>query len=135
VDHGDGLRGGTKSRSDASLARTSASTASSRRADDLAALDVELGSARAALDRYFRAFEEESLPIEACAPRIEELYARIAGFEARREELAIDADSEVTPLTVDEIRDLAAEARRVLDEGTRVRRRLSCRASCARFAS
>jgi site-specific DNA recombinase len=88
-----------------------------RRAADLAALEGDLATARAALDRYFRAFENDSLPLDACGPRIRELHERIASLEARRKELSVEADAGLLRLTLDDVFALAGEARRVLAEG------------------
>jgi hypothetical protein len=50
-----------------------------------------------ALDRYFRAFEESSMPESAYAPRIEELSGKLRGLNARREELGAEEPEERDP--------------------------------------
>src|SRR5205823_11935398 len=61
-----------------------------KREADLARLEAELRKTNEALDRYFRAFEEETLPATAGGSRIEQLTDKLHGLEARREELALD---------------------------------------------
>jgi hypothetical protein len=54
-----------------------------------------------ALERYFRAFEEETLPAAACGSRIGELSEKLRGLEARRDELALDEEDAPEPLSAD----------------------------------
>ncbi len=61
-----------------------------KREAEVARLDAELRKVNHTLDRYFRAFEEQTMPEQACAPRITELTRRLSELEARRAELAAD---------------------------------------------
>jgi hypothetical protein len=69
------------------------------------------------LERYFRAFEEGTMPESACAPRIGELSEKLRGLEARREELAVEEPSEREPLTDEDLALLQAEVRKVIEGG------------------
>src|SRR6266550_284140 len=63
-----------------------------KRQADLGRLEVELRKTNEALERYFRAFEEQTLPAAACGGRISELSEKLGGLEARRGELVLDQE-------------------------------------------
>jgi site-specific DNA recombinase len=90
-----------------------------KRQADRSRLEAELRKTNEALDRYFRAFEEETLPAAACGNRIEELSEKLRGLEARREELALDEEETPEPLTEEDVRALAAQVREVVEDGER----------------
>jgi Recombinase len=61
-----------------------------KREAELERIDAERRRTSESLERYFRAFEEGTMPESACAPRIGELSEKLRGLEARREELAAE---------------------------------------------
>ncbi|PZS07982.1 MAG: hypothetical protein DLM64_13735, partial [Solirubrobacterales bacterium] len=67
--------------------------------------------------RYFRAFEEGTMPEAACAPRIEELSRKTRGLKARREELGADTPEEHEPLSDEDLELLVAHVREVIAGG------------------
>jgi len=69
------------------------------------------------LDRYFRAFEEGSLPAEACGQRLQELTETLSQLESRRAELAVEPEDEPEPLSEADLRALAGEVRTVIEDG------------------
>ena len=88
-----------------------------RRETEIKQLDGDLRRTGDSLDRYFRAFEEGTMPESACAPRIGELTEQLRGLEARREELRAEEPDEREPLTDDDLALLQAEVRAVIDGG------------------
>ena len=90
-----------------------------RREADLARLEAELRKTNDALERYFRAFEEETLPAAACGSRIQELTEKLRGLEARREELALEQEDAPEPLSEADLAGLVAQVREVVTEGDR----------------
>lgn len=88
-----------------------------QRTAELEQIDSELRRTGESLDRYFRAFEEGTMPESACAPRIGELTERLRGLQARQEELAAEVPDERVPLTDDDLALLQAEVREVIDGG------------------
>ena len=86
--------------------------------NELAGVQRKLTETRAALDRYFRAFEAGTMPEDTCAPRIATLNEQAKALEARASELASLSDSE--PAQRVSAADLDAIRRRVraaLDDG------------------
>jgi site-specific DNA recombinase len=61
---------------------------------ELAALQDKLTDTRAALDRYFHAFEAGTMPEDTCAPRIASLSEQANALERRASELATQHDDE-----------------------------------------
>jgi site-specific DNA recombinase len=61
---------------------------------ELAAIQDKLTETRAALDRYFRAFEAGTMPEDTCAPRIASLSEQAKALESRAAELAAQQDDE-----------------------------------------
>src|SRR6202034_3909513 len=61
---------------------------------ELAAIQDKLTETRAALDRYFRAFESGTMPEDTCAPRIASLSEQAKALERRASELATQDDDE-----------------------------------------
>lgn len=88
-----------------------------KRVAELERIDGDLRRTGESLDRYFRAFEEGTMPESACAPRIGELTERLHGLQARQEELAAEEPDEREPLTDDDLALLQAEVREVIDGG------------------
>ena len=88
-----------------------------KRDAELARIDVEVRKADEALDRYFRAFENGTMPEQACAPRIADLTKRLSELQARRDELAADAGDTPEALNEDDLRALQAHVARVIDDG------------------
>ncbi|MDP9277143.1 MAG: recombinase family protein [Actinomycetota bacterium] len=90
-----------------------------KREADLARLEAELRKTNEALERYFRAFEEQTLPAAACGSRIEELTEKLRGLEARREELSLEDEDLPEPLSEEDLQALAAQVREVVEQGDR----------------
>jgi site-specific DNA recombinase len=88
-----------------------------RREAELERIDADLRRTGESLDRYFRAFEDGSMPESACAPRIGELTEKLRGLEARREELAAEEPAEREPLNDEDLAILQAEVREVIEGG------------------
>ncbi len=61
---------------------------------ELAAIQDKLTETRAALERYFRAFEAGTMPEDTCAPRIATLSQQAKALEDRASELAAHHDDE-----------------------------------------
>ncbi len=61
---------------------------------ELAAIHDKLAKTRAAMDRYFRAFEAGTMPEDTCAPRIASLGEQIKSLEGRAADLAAVEDDE-----------------------------------------
>jgi site-specific DNA recombinase len=83
---------------------------------ELKRIEVELHKVNETLDRYFRAFENGTMPEQACAPRIAALTQQLAGLEARRAELA-ERDDEPEPLTDEDLAALTNHVRDVVTNG------------------
>ncbi len=88
-----------------------------KRVAELERIDGDLRRTGESLDRYFRAFEEGTMPESACAPRIGELTERLRGLEARREELSAEEAEEREPLSDEDLALLQAEVREVIEGG------------------
>jgi site-specific DNA recombinase len=69
------------------------------------------------LERYFRAFEAGTMPERSCGERIKQLTERLAGLEARRQELALDDGEGPEPLSDEDLRGLQAHVREVIETG------------------
>ena len=61
---------------------------------ELSAMQRKLAKTRAAMDRYFRAFEAGTMPEDTCAPRIASLGEQIKALEGRAADLAVVEDDE-----------------------------------------
>ena len=92
---------------------------------ELAATERKLADTRAALERYFRAFETGTMPEDACAPRIAALTEEAAGIERRRAELTQAAEIEDAPerVTPKELAELGQELEQALATGPVARRK------------
>lgn len=88
-----------------------------KREAELERIGAERCRTSESLERYFRAFEDGTMPESACAPRIGELSEKLCGLEARREELAAEEPSEREPLTDEDLALLQAEVREVIEDG------------------
>jgi hypothetical protein len=88
-----------------------------RRVEELERIEGDLSKTGESLDRYFRAFEEGTMPESACAPRIDELTGRLRNLEARREELAAEEPAERQPLSNENLALLQAHVREVIEGG------------------
>jgi site-specific DNA recombinase len=55
---------------------------------ELVVIQDKLAKTRAAMDRYFRAFEAGTMPEDTCAPRIASLGEQTKALEGRAAELA-----------------------------------------------
>ena len=88
-----------------------------QRAAELERIDAELRRTGESLDRYFRAFEEGTMPESACAPRIGELSERLRGLQARQEELAAEEPAEREPLSDEDLALLVSHVREVIEGG------------------
>jgi site-specific DNA recombinase len=88
-----------------------------RREYDRVQLDGEIRRTNDALDRYYVAFEEGTLTLEDCAPRIKELQAQKHGLEAHREQLSLDDVEAPESLSEDELLALAADVAEIMQNG------------------
>ena len=94
-----------------------------KREAEVARLDAELRKLNDTLDRYFRAFEEQTMPEQACAPRIAKLTRRLSELEARRAELTADQDDGPEPLSHDDLHALQAHVHEVIQNGDKPARK------------
>src|SRR6202167_4837364 len=85
---------------------------------ELSGVQRKLTETRAAMDRYFRAFEAGAMPEDTCAPRIAAFSEQAKALEARASELASLSDSEpaerISAAYLDAIR---RKVRAALDDG------------------
>lgn len=81
------------------------------------ALNAEIARTDAALERYFRAFEEGTMPEKLCGERIDALSRQLSGLRSRREELTDDRQDADTVLTDDDIAALQAEVAQTIRDG------------------
>jgi len=88
-----------------------------RREEEVARIDAEARKVGDSLDRYFRAFEEGTMPESACGPRIDELSGKLHGLEARRAELVAEEPDEREPLSDEDLALLVAHVRDVIEGG------------------
>jgi site-specific DNA recombinase len=88
-----------------------------RREEEVARIDAEARKVGESLDRYFRAFEEGTMPESACGPRIDELSGKLRGLEARRAELAAEEPEGHQPLSDEDLALLVGHVREVIDGG------------------
>ena len=93
-----------------------------RRAE-LATVETEIASARAAIDRYLTAFENGTMNDTVCAPRIATLEAKIIQLDARRTELVDLISTEPTAPGTDVLDALRHRIRRVIAAGTPAQRK------------
>jgi hypothetical protein len=78
----------------------------------------KLADARAAMDRYFQAFEHGTMPEDTCAPRIAALGEQTKALEGRASELATLADSEpVQRISEADLDAIRQRVRAALDDG------------------
>ena len=81
--------------------------------DELTATQRKLADTRAAMDRYFHAFETGSMPEDTCAPRIAVLSEEAKALQARASELAAQNDEQperTTPAELDTLRNTLRDA-------------------------
>jgi site-specific DNA recombinase len=83
---------------------------------ELKRIDAELRKLHETLDRYFRAFEQQTMPEQLCGRRISKLTEKLSQLEARREELAVDVD-DPEPLSDQDLAALQAHVRQVIEAG------------------
>jgi site-specific DNA recombinase len=83
----------------AALARFERSLREDRpdRAREIQTLDKELGKTKSAIDKYLKAFEEGTMPADACGPRLQDLTEQVAGLESQKAQIDQEA---ATPLEV-----------------------------------
>jgi site-specific DNA recombinase len=86
--------------------------------DELSSVQRKLAEARAAMDRYFQAFEHGTMPEDTCAPRIHALGEQTKALEVRASELATLADSEpVQRIGEADLDAIRSRVRAALDDG------------------
>ncbi|MBW3587869.1 MAG: zinc ribbon domain-containing protein [Actinobacteria bacterium] len=83
---------------------------------ELGQTERKLRDIRSSIDRYLRAFETGSMPSEVCAPRLAELDARKTELETHREEIQGQLDSDDSAADLEEVRDVAADWARRLED-------------------
>src|SRR5205823_4655481 len=82
-------------------------------------LEAALKKTRAQLDRYYAAFEEGSMSGAACGPRVKALNERLADLEGRQAELSEAGSMALDPLSDDELHELQARVRQIIQEADR----------------
>jgi hypothetical protein len=88
----------------------------------LAAIQDKLTDTRAALERYFRAFEAGTMPEDTCAPRIAILSEKAKALENRASELAAHHDDEQPErATATDLDTLRGNLRAALNDSTPTR--------------
>jgi site-specific DNA recombinase len=87
-----------------------------KREAELKRTDAELRKLHETLDRYFRAFEQQTMPKQLCGRRISKLTEKLSQLEARRDELAVDVD-DPEPLSDQDLAALQAHVRQVIEAG------------------
>ncbi len=86
--------------------------------DELSSVQRKLAEGRAAMDRYFQAFEHGTMPEDTCAPRIAALGEQTKALEGRASELATLADSEpVQRISEADLDTIRQRVRAALDDG------------------
>jgi site-specific DNA recombinase len=88
---------------------------------ELTATKRKLAETRAALDRYFRAFEAGTMPESTCAPRIASLNEQAAAIEQRVSELATDDDEQPERTSAAELDVLRRALRAALEDSAPTR--------------
>ncbi len=87
-----------------------------KREAELKRVDAELRKLHETLDRYFRAFEQQTMPEHLCGQRINQLTEKLRQLEARREELAVD-DERPEPLSDQDLAGLQTHVREAIEAG------------------
>jgi site-specific DNA recombinase len=87
-----------------------------KREAELKRVDAELRKLHETLDRYFRAFEQQTMPEHLCGHRINQLTEKLRQLEARREELAAD-DERPEPLSDQDLAALQTHVREAIEAG------------------
>jgi site-specific DNA recombinase len=87
-----------------------------KREAELKRTDAELRKLHETLDRYFRAFEQQTMPEQLCGRRINQLTEKLRQLEARREELAVD-DERPEPLSDQDLATLQTHVREAIEAG------------------
>ena len=86
---------------------------------ELAAVKRKLAETQAAMDRYFRAFENGTMPEDTCAPRLAALNEQAKGLQARASELSVlDEAERPERATDDDLQALRNALRAALNNGT-----------------
>ncbi len=89
---------------------------------ELAGVQDKLAETRAAMDRYFRAFETGTMPEDTCAPRIASLSEQAKALETRASELAgLNDDEQPERTTPAELDTLRNKLRAALNDSTPAR--------------
>ncbi|HSH59220.1 MAG TPA: hypothetical protein VK988_06175 [Acidimicrobiales bacterium] len=94
-------------------------------AAELAAVEAEVGKAEASIERYLRAFEDNTMPEARCSERVRVLGKELAALRARRDELgdALDATAAVPP-SEEVLAELRARIAEAIDKGTDAERKV-----------
>ena len=87
-----------------------------KREAELKRVEADLRKLHETLDRYFHAFEQQTMPEHLRGRRISELTEKLRQLELRREELSLDDDG-LEPLSDDELAALRAHVREVIEAG------------------
>lgn len=96
--------------------------------NELAAAQTKLVETRAAMDRYFRAFETGTMPEETCAPRIAALAEEAKALEARASELAHQDDEQPERASSSDLDALRHSLRAALKDSTPTRAKTTLQA-------
>jgi site-specific DNA recombinase len=85
------------------------------RISELDAVTAEITKTGNAIDRYFTAFENETMSEETAAPRLEKLATKLRQLKQRRDELAEEIDTAPTMPTETELADILTHIDQVID--------------------
>jgi site-specific DNA recombinase len=81
----------------------------------LASIRAEIARSEQALERYYEAFEQGTLPAERCQERTTRLHQRLEDLKAQDDELSLQApDEDAEAPTVDELASVANELERII---------------------
>lgn len=83
---------------------------------ELKKCDASIRKVRAQGDRYLRAFENETMPADACGIRLRELSVELADLEVRREELLGLVGEQPEPLRIKDVREAAKKVAGLLHQ-------------------
>jgi hypothetical protein len=97
---------------------------------ELAAVQNKFTETQTAMDRYFRAFENGTMPEDTCAPRLAALNEQAKGLQARASELSVlDHAERPQRATDDDLQALRNALRAALNNGSPDRSRPSSKTS------
>lgn len=85
------------------------------RISELDTINADITKTSKSIDRYFTAFENETMSEETAAPRLEELSTKLKQLKQRRDELTEEIDAAPTMPTETELAEILTHIDRVID--------------------